>query len=86
MIGGASGCGLCPWSSSRKVGAYVAVRVQSMINILDGAYAGVCRPCKHTGAETIVYFLAITITHFFGFIAMFGQVLMVTKADLYGNC
>ena len=22
MIGGASGCGLCPWSSSRKVGAY----------------------------------------------------------------
>ena len=23
MIGGASGCGLCPWSSSRKVGAYV---------------------------------------------------------------
>ena len=22
MIGGASGCGLCPWSSLRKVGAY----------------------------------------------------------------
>ena len=22
MVGGASGCGLCPWSSSRKVGAY----------------------------------------------------------------
>ena len=22
MIGGGSGCGLCPWSSSRKVGAY----------------------------------------------------------------
>ena len=22
MIDGASGCGLCPWSSSRKVGAY----------------------------------------------------------------
>ena len=26
MIGGASGCGLCPWSSSRKVGAYAQAR------------------------------------------------------------
>ena len=23
MIGGPSGCGLCPWSSSEEVGAYV---------------------------------------------------------------
>ena len=31
MIGGVSGCGLCPWNSSRKVGACVLITNPSML-------------------------------------------------------